>query len=248
MKTALKFILILAVAAFLVVSMVYIFGTSSEIVCSGIELEIEDSTQTNLIEKADIESILKKNKMTFKDRNTKDINLGKLESTVSQSPYVDTACARFNASGKLILTVIPRKPALHIMAKNGEEYYLDLRGEPLPIGNLKGNLVIATGNIQKTYAKQKLAPLAKCIQDSVFWRNQVQQIDVVNEHDVRLYTRVADHYIKLGELDNIPEKLHRLRVFYQQGLPKTGWNKYESISVEYQGVVIGTKKIKNKIQ
>lgn len=241
-----KFILILAVAAFLVVSMMGTLGKSSEIRCTGIELEIEDSMQTNLIDRKEMEEILKKHKLSFKNKKTSEINLGQLEHTFSQSPYVDTACAKFNASGKLILTVIPRKPSLHVMAKNGEEYYLDRNGTTMPIGNLKGNLTIATGNISKDFAKAKLAALGRCIQDSTFWKTEVQQIDVVNEHDVRLYTRIADHVIHLGNLDSIPGKLHRLQVFYQQGLPQTGWNKYESLSVEYQGLVIGTKKIKSK--
>jgi len=248
MKTALKIILILAVAAFLVVSMMGTMGKSSEILCTGIELNIEDSMQTHLIDTAELKQLLKKNKMTFKNKKTSEINLGHLESTFSNSPYIDTACAKFNASGKLILTVIPRKPALHVMAKNGEEYFLDRNGARMPIGNLKGNLPIATGNISKAFAKEKLAKLGRCIQDSSFWKIQVQQIDVANEHDVRLYTRVADHVIHLGDLDSIPDKLHRLQVFYQQGLPQTGWNKYESLSVEYNGLVIGTRKIKSKAE
>lgn len=246
MKTILKFILILAVAAFLVVSMMGTLGKSSEIRCTGIELEIEDSMQNGLINKTELEEILKKNKLSFKNKKTSEINLGHLESTFSQSPYIDTASAKFNASGKLILTVIPRKPCLHIMAKNGEDYYLDRNGMIMPTGNLRGNLTIVTGNVSKTLAKEKLTTLGRCIQDSAFWKTQVQQIDIVSNHDVRLYTRIADHVIHLGEPDSIPDKLHRLQVFYQQGLPQTGWNKYESLSVEYQGLVIGTRKIKSK--
>lgn len=244
MKTVLKITLILIVAAFLVVSMMGIMGKSSEILCTGVELEVDDSMQTNLIEKSELEAILKKSKVEYKNKKTSEINLGRLESTLSSNPYVDTVHASFNAAGKLKLVVEPRKPALHVMAKNGEEYYLDRNGVSMPIGNLRGNLTIATGNISKKFAKAKLATLGRCIQDSTFWRMQVQQIDVVNEHDVRLYTRVADHVIHLGNLDSIPDKLHRLRIFYQQGFPQTGWNKYESISVEYNGIVIGKKKEK----
>lgn len=246
MKTVLKLILILGVAAFLIVSMMGVMGKSSEILCTGIELEIDDSLQTGLIDKAELEALLSKQKVNYKGMKTSEINLGHLESSISSSPYVDTAYASFNASGKLILTAIPRKPAMHVMAKNGEEYYLDRNGAIMPIGNLKGNLTIVTGNISRKLASNKLATLGRCIQDSAFWRLQVQQIDVVNEYDVRMYTRISDHEIQLGSLDSIPGKLHRLRVFYQQGLPKTGWNKYESLSVAYEGLVIGTKHEQKK--
>lgn len=246
MKTALKYILILAVAAFLVVSMMGVLGKSSDMLCTGLQLEMDDSLKMGLIDKAEVESILVKNHMVFDNKKKNEINLGNLERMLSQSPYIDTALASFNASGKLILKVVPRMPAIHVMAKNGEEYYLDRNGADMPVGSINGNLVIATGNINKKFAKTKLAPLGCCLQDSSFWRSQVQQIDVVNEYDVRMYTRVADHVVLLGDLDSIPSKLHRLRVFYQQGLPQTGWNKYETVSVEYQGIVIGKKKEEKK--
>lgn len=247
MKTVLKILLILGVAAFLVFSLTRVSGTTSDILCTGIELEIEDdSTGTSLVSKAELEKILSKSKISVDGKKISEINLGKLQSTVSQSPYIDTAYASFNASGKLILTAIPRIPIMHVMSANGEEYYLDRDGVCMPVDNLKGNLAIATGNIDKKLARAKLTVLGRCIQESEFWQMQVQQVDVKGEHDVRLYTRVADHEIRLGNLDSIPDKLHRLQIFYQQGLPQTGWNKYESLSVAYQGMVIGTKKDKTK--
>ncbi len=246
MKTILKFIIILVVGAFLVISMIGIFSQEETARCSGMELEINDSLNMGLINKDEMKDILKKSKVAFMNIPVDEINLGAIEKKLSDNPYVDTVHASFNASDKLILEVIPRIPSLHIMANNSEQYYIDRKGNNMPIGNLNGNLAIATGNISKQFAKNKLAPLARCIQDSTFWRLQVQQIDVVNENDVRLYTRISDHVVLLGNLDSIPDKLHRLRIFYQQGLPKTGWNKYESINVAYRGIVIGTKKIKEK--
>lgn len=244
MKTALKILLILAVAAFLVYSMMRISGSTSEIECTGIELEIDDSLHCSLIGKPDLEKILTKNHISVEGKKISDINLSHLQSTLSQNPYIDTAYASFNASGKLVLTAIPRRPVLHVMSATGNEYYLDSKGVSMPVDSIGSNLAIATGKISKRLAETKLADLGRCIQDSAFWRLQVQQIDVREEYDVRLYTRIANHVIRLGDLDSIPDKLHRLQVFYQKGLPQTGWNKYESLSVEYQGMVIGTRQEK----
>ncbi len=246
MKTALKFILIIAVLAFLAVSTIGTMGKHDDLSCTGVELTVSDSLKSTLISstelKDEMKALMEKNKISLKGKKSADINLGNLESILSCSPYVDTIHAAFNAAGKLILTIHPRIPALHVMAKNGEEYYLDRSGKSMPVGNINGNLAIVTGNITKKFAKTKLATLGRYIQDNSFWSDQIQQIDVVSEHNVRLYTRVADHVVLLGDLDSIPDKLHRLRVFYQNGLPQTGWNKYESINVSFQGIVIGTKK------
>lgn len=246
MKFALKILLILAVAAFLVYSLMRIPGSTSEIQCTGIEVEINDSLKSGLVTKQDLETILQKSNISVEGKKISEINISKLQNTLCLNPYIDTAYASFNASGKLILTAIPRRPVLHVMPDSGEDYYLDSKGASMPIDSMNENLAIVTGKVSRELAETKLATLGRCILDSAFWKMQVQQIDVKEEYDVRMYTRVANHVIHLGSLDSIPDKLHRLRVFYQQGLPQTGWNKYESLSVEYQGMVVGTRKKKDK--
>ncbi len=242
MKTAFKILLILAVAAVLVVSFIGIDKKADEIECAGMELEVEDSLSLGLISKEEVLHIINEKKITFEGRKISDINMSHIERTLIASPYIDTVLCSLTASNKVHLTVVPKIPTLHVMADNGEEYYLDRRGDDMPVGNISGNLAIATGKIDKKFAHDKLAPLACCIQDSAFWRAQIQQIDVVKPYDVRLYTRIADHTILLGEPTNIPDKLWRLRVFYQKGLKETGWNKYETINLEYDDIVIGKRK------
>lgn len=239
MKTAFKIIMLLAIAGALIYSIV---RPKEDPVCTGTELEVEDSLALGLINSDEVEDIIASKKLKFEGRKLSDINLGNVTRTLMASPYIDTVMCTFTAAGKVHLNVIPKIPALHVIAANGEEYYLDRNGDDMPVGDINGNLSIATGNITKAFAREKLAPLARCIQDSTFWRAQVQQIEVNNDHDVRLYTRIADHAILLGELSNLEEKLWRMRIFYEQGLPQTGWNRYETVSVAYNGIIVGQKK------
>ena len=240
MKTAFKILMILVVAGFLVWSFVGLDKKADNRVCQGVELIVEDSLSLGLISEDDINEVLKSNKMTFVGRKLTDINMGNVERTLSQSPYIDTVMCSINAGGSIILKVFPKVPALYVMPNRGTAYYLDRRGSDMPVGNLTGNLCVATGNITKEFARKRLSTIARCIQDSTFWRAQVQQIDVVDEHDIRLYTRFADHVILLGDARNLPDQLWRLRVFYTKGLSEIGWDKYESINVAYDGIVIGT--------
>lgn len=240
MKTAFKILMILIVAGFLVWSFVGIGKDSADDrACQGIELFVEDSLSLGMIDKEEVLNIMKSKKMAFDGKKLAEINIADVERELSSSPYIDTVSCTINAGGKLIMKVVPKMPALYVMPNNGVPYFLDRRGEDMPKGELSGNLCVATGNITKDFARKRLAPIACCLQDSAFWRAQVQQIDVVNEHDIRMYTRFADHVILLGKAEKLPDQLWRLRVFYSKGLSEIGWNKYESISVAYDGVVIG---------
>jgi cell division protein FtsQ len=52
---------------------------------------------------------------------------------------------------------------------------------------------------------------------------------------------VGNHLVRLGNGDNIDKKFHRLMVFYQQVLSKTGFDRYKLIDVQYAGQVVASK-------
>ena len=239
MKTAFKISMILIVAGFLVWSFVGVDKKADDRVCKGVSLIVEDSLSLGMISNEEVQDIMKANRMESKGKKIVEINMGQIEHTLSASPYIDTVYCNLNSGGELQMRVIPKVPALYVIPAKGNPYILDRRGSDMPIGNVSANLCVATGNITKPFARSHLASIARCIQDSAFWRAQVQQIEVVNEHDIRMYTRFADHVVLLGAADDLPDQLWRLRVFYSKGLSEIGWDKYESVSVAYKGIVIG---------
>ena len=60
---------------------------------------------------------------------------------------------------------------------------------------------------------------------------------------VQLIPKLGDQIIDFGYPDeNIQDKFKRLSVFYQDGLPYEGWNKYKSISLAFDGQVVAKKR------
>jgi cell division protein FtsQ len=111
----------------------------------------------------------------------------------------------------------------------------------MPTASFNVDLCVATGNITKKFASEHLLELARYIHDDLFWSEQIEQIHVVSPEEIRLYPRVGQHIIELGNSDNFQEKLNRLRIFYREGLERVGWNKYQMISLAYDGQVVCTK-------
>jgi cell division protein FtsQ len=70
----------------------------------------------------------------------------------------------------------------------------------------------------------------------------VVQVNVVADGTLELVPRVGDHIIYLGPPVNISKKLERLRKFYLYGLNEAGWNKYATISVEFDNQIICKKR------
>ena len=136
-----------------------------------------------------------------------------------------------------------RIPVLRVMSANGENYYLDNKGTVMPpSAKCVAHLAVATGKIDKNFAKNKLYPFGMYLQNDPFWNAQIEQIHVLSGKTVELVPRVGDHLIYLGRIDGYERKLKRVKVFYQKALNQVGWNKYSRISVEFDNQVICTRR------
>lgn len=246
MKLILRTILLLAVAALLGYVFIGMPNSSKEILCNNIRITIEDSLNIGLVHEEDVHAILAKNNIAPKGMALDKINMGKIDSCLSESPFIDTAKCYHTPTGELCVEVASKQPLVHVMAQNGEEYYLDRKGNTMPMSQIDVNLQIITGKVSKKFAQEKLVPMVHIISEDPFWNKQIEQIHVIDEKHIDLYTRIGDHVIKFGTPTLITDKLKRLEAFYQQGLNQAGWNLYSSISLEYGGMILCEKSDEKK--
>jgi len=167
-----------------------------------------------------------------------------LERELAKHPLIDQVECYKTPSGKLCIEVTQRTPILRVMSANGENYYLDNKGTVMPpdakcVAHLRA---IVTGNVEKSFAMRDLYKFGVFLQKNSFWNAQIEQIHVLPGRNIELVPRVGDHIIYLGKLDDFERKLKRVKVFYEKGLNKVGWNKYSRISVEFGNQIICTKR------
>ena len=237
-------LMVLGAVAYLVYAVGWLSHSSGDTVCSGIDLTVrEDSASGSVISTDDVQGILNSCNFDVEGRRMSDINLQQIQGRLKSNPYLDSVLCYGAASGKLCIDVHPAHPVLHVMNSAGD-YYVDRSGRIMPSDKLNLDLCVVTGEFSMNYASQQLAALGRYIADHDFWRMQVQQIEVKATDNVQLTTRVGNQRILLGNLSELANKFHRLRKFYEQGMPNAGWNKYSTLSVEYEGQVVAKKKNK----
>lgn len=105
---------------------------------------------------------------------------------------------------------------------------------------------VASGSIEKSFARADLYRFALFLQKDDFWNDQIEQIYVRSAQDIEIIPRIGDHRIILGSLDNYENKLNRLRLFYEQVIPKMGWEKYRVINLKYKNQIVCTKSKKTE--
>lgn len=246
MKTAIKVILLLGVAGYIIFAIARFAQPAEEQVCEAVDVQLTDSILSNFITESYVHRILQKNKIYAEGQKVSSLNMQEIEEIIMADPYIEKVTCYCSAANHLCINITPQHPVLHVIAQNGEDYYMDNNGTIMPIGDLNIDLCVATGNITKKSARKDLIALADFIYNDAFWNEQIQQINVLRDNCIEMIPRVGDHTIVLGSSDNYETKLNKLFLFYKEGLPKVGWNKYSRINLAYEGQIVCTKKTTNK--
>ena len=150
-------------------------------------------------------------------------------------------------------------PIVRIKSINNEDYYVDDHYQIMPNTKYTSDMIIATGYINKCYAQKYVSLLSKALMTNELWRNQIEQINVLQDKGIELVPRVGNHVVYLGNLpeanavekrekdiqDFVNRKMSRLENFYKYGLSKAGWNKYSYINLEFDNQIICKKHNSN---
>jgi cell division protein FtsQ len=67
-------------------------------------------------------------------------------------------------------------------------------------------------------------------------------MEVHADASMSLYLRLCDFEVAFGQIENIEDKMAALRSFYEDALPKLGWDRYEKIRLEFNNQIVCTKK------
>ena len=211
-------------------------------VCEKVEIVITDSLEKQFLTEKDIVAYLTNAKLYPLNKNSDEINTHQIEEALMNHAIIQSAEVVQSTSGMIIIVISQKMPVLRVYGAGGN-YYVDNTGQIMP--STLGQAIyvpVASGNIEKSFAVSELYKFALFLQHDTFWNDQITQIYVRAENDIEIVPRVGNHRILLGSLDDYEKKLNKLRLFYEQVIPKMGWEKYSIINLKYSGQIVCTKK------
>lgn len=242
MKTVVKIILLFGVLGYLIFAVCSLSGDEDTRVCRGTKIMILDNDTSGFIDTAFVARLLKQSKKDVTGIPVKNVDAAFIEDFIRKSPYLDSVMCYYTSDNVLCIQVMPRHPILHVISNTGESYYMDINGNHMPTDLFALDLCLATGNISKKFAKDKLLHIATFLNTHEPWDREIQQICVRDTNHLELIPMTGNHTIILGEPANIEEKMNKLSIFYKEGLDKAGWNKYKTIDLNYANQVVCTKR------
>ncbi len=219
-------------------------------VVNDMKIEIDHTSGNFFITEQDVfqqlESVLPDSGSTIHIEDLKE-----LEQKLQDIAQVEKSNVFVNNTGQLTIDIQQRKPTYRVIRKNMKSYYVDQNGFKFPVSNkYTANVPLVTGfvadngknkgQLETTRSKETKKILDFIVKDD-FLSAQFGQVDITNKGAFELIPRVGKHAVIIGNSDNLEDKMKRLKVFYREGLTKTGWNAYKTINVAYKDQVVCSK-------
>lgn len=225
-------------------------------VCTKVGINISDSNNAGFLSAKEIKNILERQHLYPFNKPMKLVEPRKIEEVLKASPFVKTAECYKTKNGHVNINITQRMPVVRIKSAKGEDYYLDEKGGILPNSNYTSDLIITTGNVSQGFARNYISPLCNALMENDFWKNLVEQINVLPDMGIELVPRIGDHIIFIGYLPQsksaadrqkginefLQKKMTRIEKFYKYGLSQVGWNKYSYINLEFDNQIVCKRK------
>lgn len=255
------------VASFL--SLILLLGFTEnrlrEIPYKQMKISVDTRNETFFVNPDDIEKAIRNMGIVEGQFMLRSINIRSLEDFFNRYPSVRKSQVFSSIDGTLHVHVEQRTPVLRVYSRNGDSYYIDKDGKLMPLSTKYTSRVMVLNGffdapfnqmypfLYNTEAQidaneknkkllQDAFEINETIRNDAFLHAQFSQLFYNTNGDFELIPRVGNHKIVLGKNIGIREKFEKLKIFYIEGLQKTGWNAYETINLKFKDQVVCTKK------
>ena len=156
MKTFGKLLLLACLGAYLIFAFIRLSGESDRSICRRATFTVADSMHAGFITASEAERLLQKARLYPVGRPMNEISCQKIEETLTKNPFISSVVC-YKTSGNTVNVLIEQRlPLLRIMGNDGDNYYLDVNGNAMNPQGYVADLVVATGDIDRNFAKKHL--------------------------------------------------------------------------------------------
>lgn len=238
-------------AALLVVGMFIAFTERRQgnVAIKDISIKIDNLNENHFVDENDVLDLMELDQQTLKGAGLEEVNLKEIEKRVRQEPFIKEADIYSDIKGNVVIRVELRRPVARLVRNDGPDGYIAEDGTIMPVSSkYTSRVILISGGFIRTLLKQRnandleegkqLMQLIQTIRENDFWNAQIAQLDIDSKANITMYSQVGDERIEFGKPDDQETKFKKLMIFYKEILPRTGWNKYKRVNLQYAGQIV----------
>jgi cell division protein FtsQ len=215
-------------------------------------------TEPELIDRLKLHRLIQENEQVGK------LNIRKIEYVISLMPEVKNVKVFKRIGNEWDIQLNLRKPIARIFNQLGQSFYLDEDGFLMNRSSLHtARVLVFSGFIKDRFTPNSIDRIinndslksirnlddiyriSSYVCNDAFLNAQIGQINLEKNGDFVLIPQVGGQKIIFGTArtkEDVAEKFKKLIVFYKEGLPFEGWDKYEVINLKYSKQIVCKKK------
>lgn len=247
MNKVLRILLSVALAAWVVASLVLTARWSGSRRCAGIAIEVNDTAARRFVTAPEIARDLATLGFTGRGRLLDDINTDSIERFLSYNDKIESVSVVRLTNDSILIKVDPMVPVARIFDRiEGESYYINRMGKHIKAdARYHINVPVIEGAFpDSTFMPIHLVPLVDYITADSVWNHFVTMIKVDSPTDIIIVPSIKGHVINIGEPNNFDSKFNRLTTIYRKVMPVKGWEYYDTLSLKWNGQVVATRRVK----
>ena len=218
--------------------------------CNQVVISIKGIGNKPYIDKDNILQQLQGSKNILINRQITEINLAQLERKLEKEAWIRDADLYFDSKNVLHVIVSEREPIARVFTTSGASFYIDSAGRKmLLLDNTSFRLPVITNfsaarklSRKDSLLLKELTSIVQYISGHTFWNSQIAQVDITPTRKFELIPLVGNHVIRIGNSEQLEEKLAKLMIYYKQVAAKAGFDKYKVLDVQYKNQVLAIKK------
>jgi cell division protein FtsQ len=214
-----------------------------------VTVKIDNLQGNHFLDEADVMELMQLKRENLLGAGLDEVSLKGIEKKIERQPYIKKADLYSDLKGNLVVKAELRRPIARIVRNDGADGYIAEDGTIMPVSEkFTSRVVLVSGSYVSKMLKQanmndseetkKILTLINKIREHEFWHAQIAQLDIDGGSRVTFFPQVGDEKIEFGKPDNLEIKFKKLMIFYKEILPRTGWNKYNRVNLEYEGQII----------
>lgn len=235
----------MVISATILLSLVVVLGNrlQPQSVCSAIEYDITDSDVRQYVSECELSELLQQHNAFPVGTALDKISLQQIEDIVLTHPMVRQAECYATPQSVVCVRVSQRVPLVRIITTN-ESYFIDTDRKRMPVRQSVNTPVLtATGCIGMQLGAGQIADFAEWLQKDAYWSERIKYIQVRDPNRIYIVQKDKDAAtIVLGNMDDFVAKLHKLKLYYENGGAMLCNDRhYSELDVRFRGQVIGRK-------
>jgi cell division protein FtsQ len=195
----------------------------------------------NLFVKSEmVNKLLIENKNDVRSIAKEELDLDKLEKSITKHKMVLSANVFVSVDGVLKAVVKQKTPVGRVFDETGS-FYIDYEGNSMPLSdNFTARVPLISGKIDDKNIK-KLAEVLKVIHNDDFLKKNIIGVQVLPNGSLFMINRNYSYQLVFGRPINIEKKFKNYKAFFQKAVLDSSLIKYKIVNLKFTQQVVCTK-------